>query len=172
MVKLSCDDIFDVIKNAQNAGLLGLIPPMYGEIAPGERFFESFQRDVLEKVDLEKLNYLLFNLAPTIHYMTDASRWKPAEFTAEELFEALRHLQQMGAFEVVQEKMKIPGSGDRFFEYYQEILINKIGTETMDKLLHILGQGIQFLATEAAMVNVTDFPQINHKKGESKDEQY
>lgn len=158
-MRLDSGDVFHVVKNAQQAGLLDLYPGMNGRIAPGERFFESVQSDLLNKLDLEKLDEVLYNLAPTIHFMADGSRWEPAEFTAEEMFRAVRNLQRMGVFEVSKTHWELPGSGDRYFEYYQEILVNKIGTETLDKLLHTLGQCIKFLATDAAMVN------INQKEG-------
>lgn len=108
----------------------------------------------METFDLEALDKLLYNLAPTIRYMADQAHWEPAEFTSDEMFRAVLHLQKMGAFEVYKGTLKIPGAGDRFFEYYQDILVHKIGVETMDQILYTLGQCIRFLATDAAMVNM------------------
>ncbi len=154
MVKLDSGDVFRVARNAQEAGLLEPLPSLSGRITPGERFFESVQQWVLEEVDLEKLDEVLYNLAPAIEYMANEAHWEPAEFTAEEMFRAVRNLQRMGVFEVWRTKTGLPGSGDRYFEHYQAILVEKIGVETLDSLLYTLGQCIRFLASEAAMVNV------------------
>lgn len=153
-MKLDSDDVFNVVRNTQKAGLSKLLPSLDGLIAPGERFFESVQSRLLENIDLEQLDAVLDHLAPTIHYMADEAHWAPAEFTAEDMFRAVRNLQRMGAFEVVGAGPKLPGSGDRFFEYYQAILVEKFGVDTLDELLYTLGQCIKFLATDAAMVNV------------------
>ncbi len=154
MVKFRTEDLFDVVCHAQNAGLLELCPSMKGEIKPGDRFFESFQRYLLDTYDLEQVDELLYRLAPTIQFMADEKHWEPAEFSAEQMFDAVLHLQQLGFFEVVKPKFELPGSGDRFFEYYQDILVNKVGVEKLEQILHILGQGICFLATDAAMMNM------------------
>ena len=87
--------------------------------------------------------------------MADPKHWEPEEFKAEQIFRAVKNLQTMGIFEISKEKLKIPGLGDRFFEHYQEILVRRIGPETIDRALHILGQCIKFLATDDSMVNVT-----------------
>lgn len=153
-MKLNAGELFRAARNAQKAGLLELLPAMNGRIAPGERFFESFQRDLLEKLDLDKLDEVLHYLAPTIRYMADEERWTPEEFTSDDVFRAVRNLQRMGVFEIAKAGLRLPGSGDRFFEYYQAVLTEKIGTERLNSLLHTLGQCIKFLATDAAMVNV------------------
>ena len=154
MVKLTAENIFQTVKNAQDAGILQEFPGLQAKMGPGERFFESLQRDLLDGLDLEKFDQVLYYLAPTFEFMADEEHWKPADFTAEEMFQAVKNLQLMGAFEVKKEKtLKLPGAGDRFFEYYQDLLVHKIGIEKLDWLLHTLGQGISYLATEEAMEN-------------------
>ena len=153
MVKLTAEDLFDAVKNVKDTGLLELFPGLQGEMGPGKRFFESLQADVLEKTDFENLDRTLFYLAPTIRYMADANHWEPSEFTAEEMFQAVKHLQDMGAFDVIAVKLQIPGGGDRFFEYYQDILVHKIGVETLDQTLYRLGRCIKFLASDEALEN-------------------
>jgi len=152
-MRLDSSDVFSVVKNAQKAGLLKLLA-MKGHIGPGERFFESVQRSLLEKLDLEKLDVVLYHLAPTLCYMTDEEHWEPAEFTSDDMFKAVRNLQRMGAFDVIKANLQLPGSGDRFFESAQAILVEKLGVETLDNILYTLGQCIKFLATDAAMVNM------------------
>ncbi len=156
MVELNSNDVFLVMKHAQEAGLLALLPPVEGEQGPGKRFFESVQKDLLESVDLEALDQVLFCLAPTIRYMADEEHWEPAEFSSDDLFWAFLHLQKMGVFQVVKLTVDIPGEGDRFFEHVQRILLDRIGVENMERLLTVLGQCICFLASEEAMVNVTE----------------
>lgn len=39
MVELTSDNLFLAVKNAQDAGLLKLLPAMNGKIKPGDRFF-------------------------------------------------------------------------------------------------------------------------------------
>ena len=111
------------------------------------------QKDLLEKLDLKQLDESLYYLAPTLHFLADPAHWNPAEFTYSELFLAVKHLQEMGIFDIPKEKMKIPGAGDRFFEYYQRILVEKVGAETLDQVLFTLGQCIKYLASEEAMEN-------------------
>ena len=154
MVNFSSTDFFYVVKNANDAGILKLLPLMNGKIEPGNRFFESLQKHVLESYDMAAFDQMLYNLAPTIHYMADPVHWEPADFTAEEMFRAVRALQKMGVLDVFLKKWEIPGPGDRLFEYYQEILVHKIGVETLEKVLHTLGQCIKFLATDAALENM------------------
>ncbi len=154
MAELSSDDVFMVMKNAQDAGLLELLPPVSGEQGPGKRFFESVQKDLLERFDLEALDETLYYLAPTIRFMADRSHWEPEEFTSDDLFTAILHLQKMGAFRVMKVEVDIPGPGDRFFEYIQRILLDRIGVENMERLLTVLGQCIRFLASEEAMENI------------------
>lgn len=156
MVKLDSNDLFDAAKNAQTAGVLELLPQMEGRIAPGDRFFESFQAYLLETYDLEQLDNVLYNLAPTIRYMSEEAHWEPQEFAGEEMFQAVKNLQKMGVFELCRNKTKLPGAGDRYFEYYQDILVNKIGVEALDHILHIMGQCIRFLSTDAALENVNE----------------
>lgn len=153
-MKLDSGDLFKAARNARRTGTLELIPAMKGRIAPGGRFFESFQSYLLEEFDLEKLDNALFHLAPTIHFMADTAHWEPSDFTGEDMFRAVRNLQRMGVFDVVKTKTKLPGGGDRYFEHYQKILVEKIGLETLDSLLHTLGQCIKFLASEEALKNV------------------
>lgn len=153
-MKLDSSDVFYVVQNARKAGLSKILPNIDCLIAPGERFFESIQSRLLEEINLERLDEVLEHLAPTFQYMADKAHWEPSEFTSDEMFRAVRNLQRMGVFEVINTKLKLPGSGDRFFEYYQVILVEKLGVETLDSLLHALGQCIKFLATDAAMVNV------------------
>ena len=155
MEKLTAEDVFDVVKNAQDFGLLGELPLMQGGYKPGDRYFESIQADLMENVDFEKLDQTLNLLAPTIHYMADPKHWEPEEFTAEEMFQAVKNLQEMGVFEFYEHKPALPGGGDRFFEYYQDILIHRIGAEKMDRILYQMGQCIRFLASDAALVNVS-----------------
>lgn len=155
MVQLVAEDVFQVFKNAQDAGLLDLWPGFQAKMGPGERFFESLQRDLLDKLDIDILDQVLYNMAPVIHYMADPAKWEPAEFTAEEMFQAVKNLQIMGLFEVKKEKtLALPGSGDRFFEYYQDILVHKIGVDTLDRILFILGQCICYLASDDALQNM------------------
>jgi len=154
MVKLDSNDVFKVVLNAQKAGLLDKLPAVKGRIAPGERFFESIQQFLLENVDLEKLDEVLHNLAPAIRYMADETHWEPADFTSDDMFRAVRNMQKMGVFNVLKMKTRVPGPGDRYFEYYQAILVEKIGVENLDRYLHILGQCIKFLASEASLVNL------------------
>ena len=71
MIKLDAGDIFRTAWNAQKAGVLELLPLMHGRIAPGERFFESIQSALLEYVDLERLDEVLYSLAPVFRYMAD-----------------------------------------------------------------------------------------------------
>ena len=154
-MELKSTDVFLTMKNAQDAGVLSMLPSLKGAQGPGLRFFESLQSDILTKIDLEKLDEVLYYLAPTLHFMADAAHWEPKEFTSTQVFWAMKNLQTMGAFEVYKEPLKVPGEGDRFFAYYQRILVEKIGVENMDKLLFILGQCIGFLASDEAMENVT-----------------
>lgn len=154
MVKLTAEDLFDTIRNAKNTGVLELLLPLHGETGPGKRFFESLQADILEKVNLGNLDQTLCRMAPTIRYMADTCHWEPAEFTAEEMFQAIKHLQDMGVFDILAIRLQIPGGGDRFFEYYQDILVHRIGVETLDKILYRLGQCIRFLASEEALENM------------------
>lgn len=154
MVKLDQANVFQVMRHAQKAGLLDLLPPVKYCIAPGERFFESVQSNMLEAIDLEKLDAALYNLAPAIRYMADEAHWEPAEFTSDEMFKAVRNLQRAGVFEISKAKPGWPGAGDRYFEHIQGVLVEKIGAERLDTALHILGQCIKFLASEASMVNV------------------
>ncbi|MCC8122386.1 MAG: hypothetical protein LIO58_02475 [Oscillospiraceae bacterium] len=153
-MRLRADDVFRVARNAQKAGLFALLPSVDGLATPGERFFESMQSRLLENVNLEQLDTVLNHLAPVIHYMADETHWEPVEFTGEDMFRAVRNLQRMGAFEIINTRLEPPGSGDRFFEHYQTILVEKLGVKTLDELLYTLGQCIKFLATDAAMVNV------------------
>lgn len=153
-MELNSSDVFMTIKNAQDFGVLDLLPSIQGEQGPGKRLFESFQSDLLTKLDLEQLDESLYYLAPTLHFMADPAHWAEQEFTSSEMFWAMKHLQEMGVFDIPKEKMKVPGAGDRFFEYYQRILVEKIGVETIDGLLYRLGQCIQFLASEEAMENL------------------
>lgn len=159
MVEFCCNDLFMATKHAQKAGVLELIPSMPGNLGNGDRFFESFQKFLLEHVNLEKLDTVLYNCAPAIQFMADEQHWVPEDFTAEEVFEAVRNLQRTGAFELTDLKMSLPGGGDRFFEYYQKVLVEKVGMETMDWLLHVFGQFIKFLASDAFTVN------LNQKEG-------
>lgn len=154
MIKLDAGDIFRTVRNAQKAGILELLPLMQGRIAPGERFFESIQSALLEYVDLERLDEVLYSLAPVFRYMADEQHWEPAAFTSGELFRAVRNLQEMEALAVWRGCLPLPGSGDRYFEHYQAILVERIGTAALDRLLHTLGQCIKFLAADAAMVQV------------------
>lgn len=147
-------DLFAAARNAQKAGILDLLPAVSAKIAPGERFFESWQRLLLEETDLEKLDEVLYNCEPVIRYMADEVQWKPADFTSDDMFKAIRNLQRIGIFDVLKAKTSLPGSGDRYFEHYQSILLEKVGAETLDYALHTLGQCIKFLSSEAAMVNV------------------
>ncbi|MCC8150459.1 MAG: hypothetical protein LIO96_03115 [Lachnospiraceae bacterium] len=117
-------------------------------------FFESFQRYLLDTFDLKALDQTLCYLAPTFRFLADPAHWEPGEFTSDDMFAAVLHLQKMGVFRVMKTKPQIPGEGDRFFEYYQRILVEKVGVETMDRLLAILAQCIRFLASEEAMENV------------------
>lgn len=153
-MELCSQDVFMTFKNAQDAGVLELLPTMQGEQGPGKRFFESVQRTLVDKLDLKQLDRSLYYLAPTLHFMADPAHWKESEFTSSDLFLAVKHLQTMGVFDISKEQLKVPGAGDRFFDYYQRVLVEKIGTETMDKLLYTLGQCIRFLASEEAMENV------------------
>lgn len=153
-MKLESSDIFKLVRNARKAGLLDMLPAMNGRIAPGDRFFESFQEFLLKEFDLEKLDEVLYHLAPVIRYMADGAHWEPVDFTSDDMFRAVRNLQKMGIFDVLKRPTRLPGSGDRYFEYYQAILVEKIGVETLDRFLHMLGQCIKFLATDASMVNV------------------
>ncbi|MCC8152627.1 MAG: hypothetical protein LIO96_14620 [Lachnospiraceae bacterium] len=154
MAELKAEDLFDAVKNAQDAGILELLPPMKREIRPGDRFFESFQSYLLETINLEKLDQAFYYLAPTIAYMADPKHWIPEEFTSDEMFLAVLHMQQMGLSDVIRMRSSVPGAGDRFFEHYQDILVNQIGVEKMDRLLHVFGQCIRFLATDAALENM------------------
>lgn len=154
MVKFNSTDFFHVVKNAHAAGILELLPLMNGKIEPGDRFFESLQKYVLDTYELEAFDKMLYNLAPTFAFMADPKHWEPADFTAEEMFRTIRNLQKMGVLDVFLKKWEIPGAGDRVFEYYQEILVHKIGVETLEKVLHTMGQCIRFLATDAALVNM------------------
>lgn len=154
-MQLDSGDVFQVVKHAQAAGVLHILPRLNGRIAPGERFFESIQSNLLEYVDLEKLDEVLYNLAPVIHYMADGEHWIPAEFTSDQMFLAVRHLDQMGVFEVLRLRPGLPGEGDRYFEHCQAFLVDRLGVDTLDRLLHVLGQCIGFLASDAAMVNVS-----------------
>ncbi len=154
MTQLTAENVFQVGKNAQDAGLLEMFPGLRAKMGPGERFFESLQRNLLDDYDMARLDLVLYNLAPAIEFMADPNHWKPADFTAEEMFQAVKNLQLMGAFEVKRESsFTLPGAGDRFFEYYQDILVHKIGAETLDRILYTLGQGISFLATDQALEN-------------------
>ena len=154
MTELTAENIFQVVKNAQDAGMLEMFPGLQAKMGPGERFFESLQRDLLDKYDIDQLDLVLYNLAPTITFMADQTHWKPADFTAEEFFQAVKNLQTMGVFEIKREKgLPLPGAGDRFFEYYQDILVRKIGVDTLDQILYTLGQCIGYLATDDALEN-------------------
>lgn len=153
-MELCSSDVFMTVKNAQDAGVLQLFPSLRGEQGPGKRFFESLQSDLLTKLDLEKLDKCLYYLAPTLHFMAEPKHWEPQEFTSDEVFKAVKNLQTMGVFEIPKEKLKVPGAGDRFFEYYQRILVEKIGPENLDRVLFILGQCIHFLASDEAMENM------------------
>lgn len=153
-MELQSSDVFMTVKNAQDFGVLELLPSIPGEQGPGKRFFESFQSDLLTKLDLEQLDQSLYYLAPTLHFMANPAHWEAQEFTSSEMFLAVKNLQTMGVFEIPKEKLKVPGAGDRFFEYYQRILVDRIGVETLDRLLYRLGQCIQFLASEEALENV------------------
>ncbi|MBQ9023066.1 MAG: hypothetical protein IJ108_04025 [Eubacterium sp.] len=154
MTELTAENIFQVVKNAQDAGMLELFPGLQAKMGPGERFFESLQRDLLDKYDIDQLDLVLYNLAPAIAFMAEQEHWEPAEFTAEEFFQAVKNLQTMGVFEVKREKtLKLPGSGDKFFEYYQDILVHKIGVDVLDQILYTMGQCIGYLATDAALEN-------------------
>lgn len=156
MIKLEAEDVFRAVKNAGDAGLLELLPEPGADQGPGQRFFESLQRDLLDYVDLEKLDKTLFFLAPTIQFLGEQRHWEPADFTSSDMFLAVKHLQEMGVFEILKIRMKIPGHGDRFFEHYQDILVKRFGVEAMDRALYVLGQCICFLATEEAMENVRE----------------
>lgn len=153
-MELCSSDVFMTIKNAQDVGIFEMIPSLKGEQGPGKRFFESLQSNLIEKIDLDKLDKCFFYLAPTLHFMANPKHWEPKEFTSNDFFTAVKNLQTMGVFEISKEKLKIPGAGDRFFEYYQRILVEKIGPENLDKLLFILGQCICFLASDEAMENM------------------
>lgn len=154
MTELTAENIFQVVKNAQDAGMLELFPGLQAKMGPGERFFESLQRDLLDKYDIDQLDLVLYNLAPTITFMADQRHWEPADFTAEEFFQAVKNLQTMGVFEVKRERgLELPGAGDRFFEYYQDVLVHKIGVDTLDQILYTFGQCIRYLATDAALEN-------------------
>jgi hypothetical protein len=166
-MKPEASDLFDAVRNAQKAGLTDLLPAMNGRIAPGERFFESIQSCLQEKVNLEKLDEVLYNCAPVIRHMADESHWTPADFTGDDMFKAVRNLQKMGCFDAIKIKTRLPGDGKRYFEHYQEILTEKIGVETLDRLLHTLGQCIKFLASEESMVNAK-----SAQKGEPVHERY
>ena len=153
MEKFTAEDVFDVVKNAQDVGLLQELPLMQGGYEPGDRYFESIQADLMERVDFEKLDRFLEQLTPAIRFMADPKHWEPAEFTAEEMFLAVKNLQDMGAFEVRRTELSLPGGGDRFFEYYQDILVHQIGVEKLDRILYQLGQCIRFLASDEARTN-------------------
>ncbi len=156
MVELKAEEVFRTVKYAGEYGLLDSLPTPQAKQGPGLRFFESFQRNLLDMVDLEKLDQALFYLAPAIHFMSEKEHWESADFTSTEMFLAVKHLQEMGVFEISKKKLQIPGAGDRFFEFYQRVFIEKIGVEKMEHLLHTLGQCICFLASEEAMVNVKE----------------
>lgn len=155
-MELYSGDVFMTFKNAQDADLLSLLPSFRGRQGPGKRFFESVQKTLLEQYNLEQLDKSLYNLAPVWHFMADPGHWEPQEFTASEFFQAIKNLQTMGVFDITDLSLKIPGDGDRFFEYYQRILVDRIGTENLDRILFTLGQCIRFLATEEAMENITN----------------
>ena len=155
MEKLTAEDVFDVVKNAQDFGLLEELLLMQGGYEPGNRYFESIQTDLMENVDFEKLDRALDLLTPTIRFMANPKHWKPEEFTAEEMFQAMKNLQEMGVFELYKHKPALPGSGDRFFESCQDILVRQIGVEKLDRILYQMGQCIRFLASDAALVNVS-----------------
>ncbi len=159
MVEFSCNDLFMAASHAQKAGVLKLIPSMNGQLGNGDRFFESFQKFLLEHIDLEKLDSVLYNCAPAIRFLADESHWAPESFTAEEMFEAVRNLQKAGVFDLACVKLSLPGEGDRFFEYYQAVLVKKFGVETLDWLLGVFGQCIKFMASDAFTVN------MNQKEG-------
>ncbi|MBQ9031422.1 MAG: hypothetical protein IJ106_08230 [Parasporobacterium sp.] len=153
-MELKSQDVFCTVKNAQDAGVLEMFPSLQGAQGPGLRFFESLQADILKGYDLEKLDLALYHLAPTLHFMADPKHWEPQEFTSSQMFWAVKNLQAMGVFDISNNTLQVPGAGDRFFEYYQKILVEKIGTENLDRLLYTLGQCIAFLASEEAMINV------------------
>lgn len=154
MVKFNSTDMFYAVKNAYETGILQLLPIMKGQYKSGDRYYETIQRHILENYDLEAVDQMLENMAPTISYMADSARWEPEDFTAEEMFRAVRNLQKLGVLDIFLKKWEIPGPGDRLFEHYQEILVHKIGVDTLEKVLHTMGQCIRFLATDAALVNL------------------
>lgn len=157
MTGLTAENVFQTVKNAQDAGILQLFPGLQAKMGPGERFFESLQRDLLDGLSLEQLDKSLYYLAPAFEFLADPAHWTPAEFTAEEIFQAVKNLQTMGVFEIRKGNgLHLPGPGDRFFEYYQEKLVHEIGLENLDRLLYVMGQGIRFLASEEAMENVKE----------------
>ena len=154
MTALAAEDLFQVLKNAQDSGLLDLWPGLQAKMGPGEKFFESLQKKILEEYDIDKLDVFLYNMAPTIRYMSDPVRWEPMDFSSEELFQAVKNLQLMGAFDIKKDTaFVLPGGGDRFFEYYQKALLDQVGIDNLDRMLFQLGQAIRFLATDAALEN-------------------
>lgn len=159
MVELTAENFFQTVKNAQDAGVLQMFPDLQAKMGPGQRFFESLQRDLLDHTDLGQLDTALFHLAPVFRFLADRDHWEPQEFTAEEMFQAMKNLQTMGCFAIrTEESLRLPGKGDKFFEYYQDILVHKIGVDVLDRLLYTLGQCIRFLSTDEALENT--------KKGE------
>lgn len=154
MVELNCNDLFWAARHAQKAGLLQMIPSMPGQLGNGDRFFESFQKLLLERVDLAQLDQVLYNCAPAIRFMAEEQHWEPEDFTAEEVFGAVRNLQRAGLFELAAPSLTLPGSGDRFFEHCQRILVDKLGVDRVELLLHTLGQCIRFIASDAFAVNI------------------
>lgn len=154
MVELNCSDLFSAARYAQKADLLQLLPAMPGQLGNGERFFESFQKLLLDQVDLEQLDQVLYNCAPAIRFMAEEQHWEAEDFTAEDMFGAVRNLQRAGLFRLIAPSMALPGGGDRFFEHCQRILVDKLGVDTMERLLHTLGQCIKFIASDAFTVNM------------------
>ena len=68
----------------------------------------------------------------------------------------MKHLQEMGVFEISKKKLQIPGAGDRFFEFYQRVFIEKIGVGEDGASAAYIGTVYLFSASEEAMVNVKE----------------
>ena len=86
MVELKAEEVFRTVRICGGIWLAGFPADAAGKTGPGLRFFESFQRNLLDMVDLEKLDQALFYLAPAIHFMSEKEHWESADFTSTKCF--------------------------------------------------------------------------------------